>query len=198
MCEVAVCGDGGLCVQLYREVDVYLDDVRSKVDVSPAGGKGGLFYHFWGPGYACQNSSVNELRMSAGDIETGRGITGPTRSEEHIKIRVVRQPSGVGAQSNHVQRKREGARAVPGFLASGSCLRDSSKRGGPKERSDLAVDRKTCYSHSTENHGGRAALPKCRKGNRFSGKGDPCRHPSPQAGLRCPLSLNLSLRSSLA
>lgn len=46
MCEVVVCRYGGRCVHFYREVDAYLYDFRGKVDLSPAGGEGGLLYHF--------------------------------------------------------------------------------------------------------------------------------------------------------
>lgn len=52
---------------------MFLYDLGGKMESSPAGGKGGLLYHFGGPGHVCQNSSVNELRMRAEAAEYRKG-----------------------------------------------------------------------------------------------------------------------------
>ena len=48
---------------------------------------GGRLYHFGGPGHACQNSSVNELRMRAGAVERGRDSREGRRVREACKNR---------------------------------------------------------------------------------------------------------------
>lgn len=64
---------------------VFLYDLGGKVEFSPSGRKGGLLYHFWGLGHVCQNSLVNELRMRAEAMSTGRDNREVRRVREAYK-----------------------------------------------------------------------------------------------------------------